>query len=104
MLREQAENFFANCLVTFTDGSKHIGLMYFDKFVYDEDTNVISFKWSESIKPYLIELSDCFTKYLQSNFLLLKSKRSQVFYELMKSYQSQKFITISVEDLKKNKC
>ena len=101
MIREQTEDFFANCLVTFTDGSKHIGLMYFENFIYDEDTNIISFKWSESIKPYLTELNDCFTKYLQGNFLLLKSKRSQVLYELMKSYQSQKFITISVGDLKK---
>ena len=101
MIREQTEDFFANCLVTFTDGSKHIGLMYFENFIYDEDTNIISFKWSESIKPYLTELNDCFTKYLQGNFLLLKSKRSQILYKLMKSYQSQQFITISVEDLKK---
>ena len=101
MIRREVSNFHRNSIISFTDGRKDKSLAYFGLIEIDTDTDVISFELSNSIKPYLTELSDCYTKYLQNNFLMLKSKRSQVFYELMKSYQSQKFITISVENLKK---
>ncbi|MDU2155267.1 replication initiation protein [Clostridium sp.] len=103
MIRRECLNFHRNSIISFIDEKQQEGvsLTYFDSIKIKNDTNIITFKWSESIKSYVTELNDCFTKYLQGNFLLLKSKRSQVLYELMKSYQSQKFITISVGDLKK---
>ena len=47
-----------------------------------------SFKWSDSMKPYLAQLSEKYTQYLQSDYLKLTSEKSQNLYEYLKSYEN----------------
>lgn len=47
-----------------------------------------TFKWSDAMKPYLAQLSEKYTQYLQSDYLKLTSAKSQNLYEYLKSYEN----------------
>lgn len=50
--------------------------------------NGCTFKWSDTMKPYLLQLSEKYTQYLQSDYLKLSSEKSQNLYEYLKSYEN----------------
>lgn len=55
---------------------------------------------SESLRPYLLELRESFTKYELINVLVLKSKHSIRLYELFRSNLFLHVWTVSLEELK----
>ncbi len=68
------------------DGNKEILFAWIDTAKIDEDTREIEITLSESLKPYLIDLKQNFTKYELINVLCLRSKYSIRLYEIFKSY------------------
>ncbi len=80
----------------------------------EDDTQIVLFSWidtariekgdgeieiklSESLRPYLLELSKNFTKYELINVLMLHTKYAVRCYELFKSYLYLKEWTVSLE-------
>lgn len=63
-------------------------------------SGIIDIVLSESLKPYLLELKENFTKYELYNVLLLRSKHSIRLYELFKSYLWLKEWKVSVDTFK----
>lgn len=68
------------------DGNKEILFAWIDTAKVNEDTREIEITLSESLKPYLIDLKQNFTKYELINVLCLRSKYSIRLYEIFKSY------------------
>lgn len=68
-----------------------------------EDENcMIEFQWNPLIKPHLTDMKDKYTTLVASNFLSLKSKKSQTLYEFFHSYVNldNGFITVPIDKLK----
>lgn len=65
-----------------------------------EQQGYVDIVLSESLKPYLLELRQNFTKYELINVLVLKSKHSIRLYELFKSNLWLHSWTVSIEDFK----
>lgn len=62
--------------------------------------DVITYTFHEDMYPYLIDLKKKFTSYNLEMILPMRSKYAIRLYELLKSYQNLKTITLEVEDLK----
>ena len=68
------------------DGDKEILFAWLDTARVNPKTREIELTLSESLKPYLIDLRQNFTKYELINVLCLRSKYSIRLYEIFKSY------------------
>lgn len=68
------------------DGDKEILFAWLDTARVNPKTREIELTLSESLKPYLIDLRQNFTKYELINVLCLRSKYSIRLYEIYKSY------------------
>jgi len=68
------------------DGNKQVLLAFLDTATVNEETREIELTLSKSLKPYLIDLKQNFTKYELINVLCLRSKYSIRLYEIFKSY------------------
>jgi plasmid replication initiation protein len=68
------------------DGDKEILFAWLDTARVNPKTREIELTLSESLKPYLIDLKQNFTKYELINVLCLRSKYSIRLYEIYKSY------------------
>ena len=55
---------------------------------YFEDKGYIRLRFDPALRPYLLQLKNCFTQYALQNVLELKSKYAFRLYELCKQYQS----------------
>ncbi len=64
-------------------------------------SGIISFEFSERLKPYLLQLKKGFTTYKLMNIIRLKSAYSIRLYELLKQYEKLKKRTLNVDDLKR---
>lgn len=74
---------------------------WFSEAEYNKAEGTITVMLHSRIKQYLLQLKDNFTQYELWNVLSLKSKWSIRLYELFRSYNYQKRVVISVEELKK---
>jgi len=63
-------------------------------------TGVIQAKFSDELKPYLLQLKEKFTLYLLKVFLRLRSKYSTQIYELVKMRQGLALLSMSVEEFR----
>lgn len=70
---------------------------------YNEGTGYIELEFSPSLKPYLLQLNELFTKYKLTNVLGMRCKYSPRIYEILKAnaFKSQKTIEIELIELKK---
>ena len=66
----------------------------------EKGSGVIKIKLHNSLKPYLLELRENFTKYELINVLVLKSKYAIRLYELLKSYLWMGSWEVNVKDLR----
>lgn len=64
-------------------------------------SGVIQAKFSDDLKPYLLQLKEKFTLYLLKVFLRLRSKYSTQIYELMKMRQGLSRVAMSVEEFRR---
>jgi len=69
---------------------------------YFENKGYIRLRFDPALRPYLLQLQNCFTQYALQNILELKSKYAFRLYELAKQYQSigkRKFQTDELREL-----
>lgn len=76
--------------LTWRTERKTTAITYFSKIEFDHITGLITFKWNEEIKKYLDAIQQEYTLYNIDYYKLLKSKNSQILYELMKSFEKMK--------------
>ena len=75
-----------------TKEKEYVWRHFFEKIKLTKDG--CTFKWSNEMKPYLLELSEQYTQYFQREYLKLSSDKSQNLYEYLKSYENYKKCTI----------
>ena len=68
------------------------------KYYFKE--GVIELSFHPDLKPYLLQLKECFTKYALKNVLELKSKYAFRLYELLKQYQAIGTRKFSLKELR----
>ena len=64
------------------------------------NSGIVRVKLSDSLKPYLLQLKENFTKYKLYNILVLKSKYSIRIYELLKSYFWEGVYSVTIQEFK----
>ena len=74
---------------------------WIDTAKVDKNNGKIEIKLSSSLEPFLLNLTENFTKYELINILTLSGKYSLRLYELFKSYLWQGEWEINISDLKK---
>lgn len=72
----------------------------FSKCKYKEGEGAIETRFTEDMRPFLLELKERFTLYLITVFLRLQSKYSTQIYELLKMRQGLQKIKMSVEEFR----
>ena len=72
----------------------------FSKCKYKEGEGAIEARFTEDMRPFLLELKERFTLYLITVFLRLQSKYSTQIYELLKMRQGLRKIKMSVEEFR----
>ena len=82
------------------DGDKEILFAWLDTARVNPKTREIELTLSESLKPYLIDLRQNFTKYELINVLCLRSKYSIRLYEIFKSYLWLNRWEVSLEEFR----
>ena len=80
---------------------KEILFSWIDTATIEENSGNINITLSESLKPFLINIKENFTKYELINILVLNSKYSIRLYELFKSYLWLGGFDITIEDFRK---
>jgi len=81
-------------------GKSHILFSWIDMAMINEETHIIHIKLSYSLKPYLLELKENFTKYQLINVMVLKSKYAIRLYEVLKSYEYKNYWIVSVSEFR----
>jgi putative pNL871104_p1 len=83
------------------DDGKRIyqGFTIYQRFIYDEKKQEIRFKFNDDMRPYLLELTQKFTKYQIKNIINMTSKYSIRTYQLLKDLRDVKrHIEFELED------
>jgi plasmid replication initiation protein len=75
-------------------------ISWFSSVKYKNGKGIVEFKFDPSLKPYLIQLKDCFTQIDISNVMQLKSAYSLRMYELLLQYKGIKNRTFNVDELR----
>lgn len=70
--------------------------------IYDNKHGLLSLEFSDTLRPYLLELKGFFTSYRLENALSLSSKYSIRIYEKLKCNEFKKSFIWSIENLKKD--
>jgi plasmid replication initiation protein len=86
--------------VTLPDGSETT-LAWMDQVTIHPNSGAVKIKINDLMKPYLIQLKECFTQYELLYTLAMKSQYSIRLYELLKSYEYQHEKTFEIEELKR---
>lgn len=82
------------------DGQKKIYFQWIVTPIINFGTSKIIVTISDKVMPYLCDLATNFTSYELNQILKLNSSYSVAMYELLKSYEYQKLIKLSVTELK----
>lgn len=99
-------NFFKNSIVTWIDqdrNSEKTTALFSEVEIRDYATDgdgQVTFTWNNKIKPHISNMKREYTILVTSNFLALKSKKSQSLYEFFHSYVKQGLITVPIDELK----
>jgi plasmid replication initiation protein len=84
------------------DNGRHTLLRWIERPFIDEKSGTIEIKIDEFMRPYLLHLQSHFTKYDLYYILAMRSQYSIRLYEIAKSYENIKTITVDIEELKKS--
>lgn len=82
------------------DGKRiYQGFTIYQRFIYDEKKQEIRFKFNDDMRPYLLELTQKFTKYQIKNIINMTSKYSIRTYQLLKDFRDiKRHIEFELED------
>lgn len=67
---------------------------------YLEDGGVIKGRFTEEMRPYLLQLKERFTRYARGYALPLRSIYSMRFYEILKSYEYREHFRMTIDQLR----
>jgi plasmid replication initiation protein len=67
---------------------------------YTPDRSTVTFSIADDMRKYLLQLDGEYTRFYLSNILGLRSKYSIAMYRFLKSFEFQKCVTKTVEELK----
>lgn len=83
------------------DGNRtYRGVNLFSMCEYEEGRGAIKARFTEDMRPFLLQLKNRFTMYLLQFFLRLDRKHSMRIYELLKMMEFVSVLKISVEELR----
>lgn len=85
---------------TSTGNRSYTAINVMSSCTYKEGQGVIEARFTEDMRPFLIQLKECFTQYRLLNLVRLPSKYSMRVYELLKMREGLRFLRISVEELR----
>lgn len=86
--------------VTLEDGSETT-VAWIGAVTVNKRSGSVKIKIDESIKPYLLQLQECFTQYELLYALSMRSQYSVRLYELLKSYEYRRGHKFDINDLKR---
>ena len=86
--------------ITLDDGSETT-LAWIDKVRIAKRSGLVHLRLDDMLKPYLLAIHENFTQYELLYTLAMRSQYSVRLYELLKSYQYKKELTISITELKR---
>jgi len=86
--------------ISIKEGRSTLHTRMFSSAKYIEGESVIRFRFDPNLKPYLLQLSENFTKYELENIVNIKSSHAIRIYELLKQYQSIGERKFDVDELK----
>jgi plasmid replication initiation protein len=84
------------------DNGKETLLRWIERPFIDERSGTIEIKIDEFMRPYLLHLQSHFTRYDLYYILAMRSQYSIRLYEIAKSYENLRTITVDIEELKKS--
>ncbi|PCI36372.1 MAG: hypothetical protein COB50_04810, partial [Thiotrichales bacterium] len=87
-------------VLTSEDGRRTFKSRWISSFDYNGKEGYVRFGLDSQLKPFLLNISQNFTKYPLSRVLSLKNKHSIRLYEILKKVEKFKKIEISIIDLK----
>ena len=87
-------------IITIKENDKLIQTSWLSSATYDYNKGTIELCFDPHLKPYLLQLKNCFTQYALKNVLELKSKYAFRIYELCKQYQSIGKRKFHIEELR----
>jgi plasmid replication initiation protein len=73
----------------------------FSKCVIDSKKGVLELEFHADLKPHFLQMKAHFTQYSLTEFLSLSSVYSQRLYEILKSYNSQNYVDMTLDELYK---
>ena len=85
---------------TIYEPSGPLQLAWISSAKYHEGKGTVTLRFDPGLKPYLLQLKECFTKYSLYLVLRLKSSFSIRIYEFLKQYEKLGERTFLIEDLK----
>jgi plasmid replication initiation protein len=87
-------------IITIKEDNRLIQTSWLSSAVYDYKKGTIELLFDPHLKPYLLQLKNCFTQYALQNVLELKSKYAFRLYELCKQYQSMGKRKFQIDELR----
>lgn len=79
---------------------EYIQVAWLSSCRYIKDSGMIELKFSDELKPYMLQLKNKFTSYYLSNVLQMKSKYSIRLYEILKSEQYKSRTALTLDELR----
>jgi len=89
---------------TLIEGGDSVTMTWFSSVRYKTGRGVVEIRFDPSMKPYLLQLKERFTKYELGNVLRLKKTYSIRMYELCKQYQSLGRRSFTIDQLREILC
>ena len=87
-------------LMTIHEGEERVKVAWLAGSRYHDKKGLVSLSFHPDLKPYLLQLKDCFTKYDLNTVLLLKSKYAFKLFEILKRNENLGIREYSIDELK----
>ncbi len=102
-VKETAESLMSRPF-TLMENGESVTMTWFSSVRYKIGRGVVEIRFDPSMKPYLLQLKERFTKYELGNVLRLKKTYSIRMYELCKQYQSLGHRRFDIDQLREILC
>ena len=100
-VKETINKLASRILWVWISDKEEMFLRWIDKAWINRGSGVIKIRIDPDMKPYLYDLKQRFTQYQLKNVLKMHSRYAIQLFELFKSYEYRKTVSISIDKLKK---
>lgn len=91
-------------VIEIKDNSNLIQTHFVSTAIYNKGDGTITLKFSDEIRPFLLQLKELYASYKLENVLTLKSKYSIRFYEILKSHSFKSEYIMTIDELRELMC